>query len=81
MGDELSVNSVDLIDLDPLFNSDRAYNATHKDETGRPLPDRIEVFCDLLTLDEAREPEIRHLPVASGVRHRRRHRGLLAAFG
>ena len=63
MRDELSANSVDLIYLDPPFNSNRAYNAIYKDETGRSLPDRIEAFCDLWRLDEAREREIKHLPV------------------
>ena len=63
MGDELRVNSVDLIYLDPPFNSNRAYNAIYKDETGRPLPDQIEAFCDLWTLDEAREREIKHMPI------------------
>ena len=63
MRNELSVNSVDLIYLDPPFNSSRAYNAIYKDETGRPLPDQIEAFCDLWTLDEAREREIKHMPI------------------
>jgi len=63
MRNELSVNSVDLIYLDPPFNSNRAYNAIYKDETGRPLPDQIEAFCDLWTLDEAREREIKHMPI------------------
>lgn len=55
--------SVDLIYLDPPFNSNQAYNAIYKDETGRPLPDQIEAFCDLWTLDEERERTIRHMPV------------------
>ena len=63
MRDELRLNSVDLIYLDPPFNSNRAYNAIYKDETGRPLPDQIEAFCDLWTLDEAREREIKHMPM------------------
>ena len=63
MEDELRVNSVDLIYLDPPFNSNRSYNAIYKDETGRPLPDQIEAFCDLWTLDEAGEQEISHMPI------------------
>ena len=63
MREELRLNSVDLIYLDPPFNSNRAYNAIYKDETGRPLPDQIEAFCDLWTLDEAREREIKHMPI------------------
>lgn len=55
--------SVDLIYLDPPFNSNRAYNAIYKDETGRPLPDQIEAFCDLWNLDAAAERVIKHMPV------------------
>ncbi len=54
---------VDLIYLDPPFNSNRAYNAIYKSETGKPLPDQIEAFCDAWNLDEEREREIRSMPV------------------
>ena len=59
---QMGKDSVDLIYLDPPFNSNRAYNAIYKDETGRPLPDQIEAFCDLWTLDKERERAIRNLP-------------------
>ena len=59
---ELPPGSVDLIYLDPPFNSNRAYNAIYRDETGRPLPDQIEAFCDLWELDAARERAVRDLP-------------------
>ena len=59
---DIDLESVDLIYLDPPFNSNRSYNAIYKDETGRPLPDQIEAFCDLWTLDEERERAIRNLP-------------------
>lgn len=62
MRDYMMKDSVDLIYLDPPFNSNRAYNAIYKDETGRPLPDQIEAFCDLWTLDDERERAIRALP-------------------
>ncbi|MDA7982869.1 MAG: site-specific DNA-methyltransferase [Alphaproteobacteria bacterium] len=55
--------SIDLIYLDPPFNSARSYNAIYKDETGRPLPDQIEAFCDTWQLDEERARAIRGLPV------------------
>ena len=55
--------SVDLIYLDPPFNSQCNYNAIYKDETGRPLPDQIEAFCDMWELDEERERVIRHMPI------------------
>ncbi len=60
---EMKKGSVDLIYLDPPFNSNREYNAIYKDETGRPLPDQIEAFCDLWTLDNERERAIKHMPV------------------
>ena len=59
---EMKSNSVDLIYLDPPFNSNRSYNAIYKDETGRPLPDQIEAFCDLWTLDSERKRAVKALP-------------------
>ena len=55
--------SVDLIYLDPPFNSNREYNNIYKDETGRPLPDMVEAFNDTWTLDKEREDAIRTMPV------------------
>ncbi|MDE0033994.1 MAG: DNA methyltransferase [Deltaproteobacteria bacterium] len=55
--------SVDLIYLDPPFNSDRTYNNIYKDETGRPLPDQIDAFCDMWELDEETERIVRTMPV------------------
>ena len=63
MKEYMRKDSVDLIYLDPPFNSNRAYNAIYKDETGRPLPDQIDAFCDLWTLDEERLRVIRNMPV------------------
>ncbi len=50
--------SVDLIYLDPPFNSNRAYNAIYKDETGRELPDQVEAFCDVWTMTAEREQKM-----------------------
>ena len=60
--ESMGKDSVDMIYLDPPFNSNRAYNAIYKDETGRPLPEQIEAFCDLWTLDEESERSIRQVP-------------------
>ena len=60
---EMPLASVDLIYLDPPFNSNRQYNAIYQDETGRPLPDQIEAFCDMWELDEERLRAIRTMPV------------------
>ena len=61
--EEMPLGSVDLIYLDPPFNSQRDYNAIYKDETGRPLPDQLEAFGDMWVLDERRERELRTMPV------------------
>ena len=63
MRDHMKLGSVDLIYLDPPFNSNREYNAIYKDETGRPLPDQIEAFCDLWDLDEQRERALKAMPI------------------
>ena len=60
---KMKASSVDLIYLDPPFNSNRNYHGIYKDETGRPLPDQVEAFCDMWTLDEERERALRHMPV------------------
>ncbi len=61
--EEMPPGSVDLIYLDPPFNSSRDYNAIYTDETGRPLPTQIEAFCDTWILDEDRERAIRQMPI------------------
>ena len=63
MRDEMKLASVDLIYLDPPFKSDRDYNAIYKDETGRPLPDQIEAFCDTWELDAERLRAVQQMPV------------------
>ena len=55
--------SVDLIYLDPPFNSQRQYNAIYKDETGRELPDQIDAFADMWELNEVAELAIREMPI------------------
>lgn len=60
---EMPMGSVDLVYLDPPFNSNRDYNAIYKDETGRPLPDQIEAFNDLWELSEERQRAIRMTPI------------------
>ncbi|MDD9993144.1 MAG: DNA methyltransferase [Rhodospirillales bacterium] len=63
MRDHMNLGSVDLIYLDPPFQSNRDYNAIYKDETGRPLPDQINAFCDMWVLNEERERALRAMPV------------------
>ena len=61
--EEMPPGSIDLIYLDPPFNSSRDYNAIYTDETGRPLPTQVEAFCDTWILDEDRERAIRRIPI------------------
>ena len=63
MQEHMNLASVDLIYLDPPFNSQRDSNAIYKDETGRPLPDQIDAFGDMWKLDGQRERELRTMPV------------------
>ena len=63
MRDEMRLASVDMIYLDPPFSSNRDYNAIYTDETGRPLPDQVEAFCDTWTLTPEHELAIRQMPV------------------
>lgn len=60
---EMEPASVDLIYLDPPFNSNEDYNAIYKDETGRPLPDQIEAYSDTWELNENRIRSLRDLPI------------------
>ena len=60
---DMPLYSVDLIYLDPPFNSNRQYNNIYKDETGRPLPEQVDAFCDMWTLDPETERAIRYMPV------------------
>lgn len=71
MRDSMKPASVDLIYLDPQFNSNREYTAIYTNETGRPLPDRIEAFCDLWELDDERERHPAHAHPAAQRRRRR----------
>jgi len=52
MRDRMKRASVDLIYLDPPFNSNRDYGAALLYEAGRPLPDQVATFCDRWAPDE-----------------------------
>ena len=45
-------NHVDLIYLDPPFNSNRSYNMMYKNKTGYSVPEQVEAFCDTWNMDE-----------------------------
>ncbi len=56
-GDNLTImqgmnkGEVDLIYLDPPFNSQRTYNLIYKQLTGLPVPEQEEAFCDAWEID------------------------------
>jgi site-specific DNA-methyltransferase (adenine-specific) len=53
--------SIDLIYLDPPFNSNRNYNFLYSQATGLPLPEEAEAFCDAWKLDVDKEATIRKI--------------------
>ena len=63
MREKMQPESIDLVYLDPPFNSKRDYNAIYKDHTGRPLPDQVEAFNDTWLLDADKMRVIKALPV------------------
>ena len=55
--------SVDLIYLDPPFNSKQNYNLLYKTMTGKPVPEQVEAFCDTWEMDPQKEAIARTMPV------------------
>lgn len=68
-GDNLTImqnmnnGSVDMIYLDPPFNSQRTYNLIYKQRTGLPLPEQEDAFCDTWELDAEKEQMARNMPM------------------
>jgi DNA modification methylase len=54
---------VDLIYLDPPFNSQRSYNLIYRQLTGHPVPEQVEAFCDAWELDAEKEEMARKMPL------------------
>lgn len=54
---------VDLIYLDPPFNSQRNYNLIYKRLTGLPVPEQEEAFCDAWDMDPEKEEMARKMPI------------------
>ncbi len=61
MQQEMAAESIDLIYLDPPFNSNRNYHTIYKDHTGNPLPEQVAAFWDQWALDSARKKAIETL--------------------
>jgi DNA modification methylase len=68
-GDNLTImkkmpkSSVDLIYLDPPFNSKRNYNLMYKNMTGMPVPEQTEAFCDTWEMDAQKDELARKMPI------------------
>jgi len=68
-GDNLTImkniptGSVDLIYLDPPFNSQRNYNLIYHKLTGQPVPEQEEAFCDAWEMDPEKEEMVRRMPI------------------
>ena len=60
-GDNLTImktipsHSIDLIYLDPPFNSKRTYNLMYKNMVGEPVSEQVEAFCDSWELDREKQ--------------------------
>jgi DNA modification methylase len=54
---------VDLIYLDPPFNSKQNYNLIYKNMTGLPVPDQADAFCDTWEMDSEKEELAKHMPI------------------
>jgi DNA modification methylase len=68
-GDNLTImhsmgsGGVDLIYLDPPFNSQKTYNLIYRQMTGLPLPEQEDAFCDTWELDAEKEEMARRMPI------------------
>jgi DNA modification methylase len=63
MQQHMGKHSVDLIYLDPPFNSKQNYNLLYKTMTGKPVPEQVEAFCDTWEMDAQKEAIARNMPV------------------
>lgn len=60
---QMAKHSVDLIYLDPPFNSQQNYNLLYRTMTGKPVPEQAEAFCDTWEMDAQKEAVARSMPV------------------
>lgn len=63
MQKELPSKCVDLIYLDPPFNSKQTYNLMYRTLTGKPVPEQAEAFCDTWEMDAIKEEVAKKMPV------------------
>ena len=60
---DMPMSCVDLIYLDPPFNSNRNYNLMYRNLTGKPVPESVEAFCDTWEMDPEKEQIARKMPI------------------
>lgn len=60
---QMKLYSVDLIYLDPPFNSKQNYNLMYKTLTGKPVPEQVEAFCDTWEMDAEKERLSKAMPM------------------
>ena len=63
MQDKIESDSIDLIYLDPPFNSKRNYNLMYKNMTGYPVPESVEAFCDTWEMDPQKDRLLKDIPL------------------
>lgn len=59
----MSLQCVDLIYLDPPFNSKKNYNLMYRTMTGKPVSEQVEAFCDTWEMDAEKEEIARKMPI------------------
>lgn len=60
---QMRLGEVDLIYLDPPFNSNRTYNVIYSKLTGSPVPEQEEAFCDAWDLDAEKMEMASRMPI------------------
>ena len=65
--DHIPDESIDLIYLDPPFNSNRTYNVLFRERSGEASPAQIEAFTDTWTWDRSAEKTYDELVIGPGL--------------
>ena len=63
MNNKIEKASIDLIYLDPPFNSARNYNIIYKDTTGNPIPEQALAFSDTWELTAEAVENMKKMPI------------------
>ncbi|HWO56415.1 MAG TPA: site-specific DNA-methyltransferase [bacterium] len=63
MREQMGKSAVDLVYLDPPFNSKSNYNIIYRNLTGLPVPEQVEAFCDTWDLTPEKLEVAKNMPV------------------